>query len=991
MTFKCKDSNNVIRNVTWIYRKNAWIPVVTVCTYALYPQVLIPRVIPEVLEIPDVIGLNLQLENLGLIISWTNNSAYLAEVSTSISENEWTVNVLEPNQNTFVFEVQPEVTVQVRVRFTDGEDRFSPNYTTASMTIWELADFNLFGLTESGRRGVLGHSVYTLNLDNEEYISKLKTFTEENIFESQVVLSATNFDNGRCYRLIDRNRDNYSGYEFETINLLTGEVTQIPINYADNYNLCNATSMCYNPLTTAFLVHSACGFYQIDTYGFATKISDNNYSNKGLVIHDDVYLTLIDYSGNNTIALHEVDIANGSIGNSIWNISLPGYILNFAYSLTSYNGILYAIVGATEDVQDGYSGLILISLDFSLDQISFISQLPAGCEIMTSLLMNEETKLIIQDYQNKGLYFLSSTGEVENLIVSTARCCNLEDYQSMSFNPIDGHIYHAVMRNLDYDPNNEEIDPEDDLNFVFEKLNPDTLEVTPIQVSGDVYFPGVQVSTSSYINDGGGDMYDGGNFLSTNITENGYISYTHTQQTNSDYQDFVEIADGNVENGNLYFGESSEYFTNLYSGLFVMVARNISITDFYVTGELGADGSGIVSQDTVTLNNGYTGYFKKVYDAGDPSVNHLIIVPTGQNIRSIIVQDTNDDFHRITGLENTDHIYYLLFSTEDSELNEITSEQAQIIGNSFLDVVSGQNTISGILSALNSNVNEITTNIPDMFVFSDYAEDPRSYPIGRIPGLQKPRCMVYKSDNSFLIIDNNASFYSITSDGIITLINSNWWLENARALAFVGDRLFVSYSNLGNLVELNPNTGEIINQVEDKKGPLVWVDNSNINNYSIRSMAAVEDLLYIITYDDGDTFTLSVINNLVPNELNLIHATSIMSLGEVRFVGGLTSQLFGKLPPNGEWFWSYNEEQTVIEIRPTENLTEINLEDLEVQWHSNRRADQSDSDWNSIDVEEVIVQENGYFWVLINKTANNFKIRMRYLNPTSKWSYYEWD
>jgi hypothetical protein len=55
-------------------------------------------------------------------------------------------------------------------------------------------------------------------------------------------------------------------------------------------------------------------------------------------------------------------------------------------------------------------------------------------------------------------------------------------------------------------------------------------------------------------------------------------------------------------------------------------------------------------------------------------------------------------------------------------------------------------------------------------------------------------------------------------------------------------------------------------------------------------------------------------------------------------------------------------------------------------------ANESYTDWNDIDVQEVVQpSENSRFTVVINKPVDNFKVRMRYKNPISKWTYYVWD
>lgn len=631
---------------------------------------------------------------------------------------------------------------------------------------------------------------------------------------------------------------------------------------------------------------------------------------------------------------------------------------------------------------------------------AFISQLTDPSRTLGSIYVNEESSLVIQQtYQNfSGLYNLSEEGVIGELIIDTKTCCNIEEYQAFAFNPVDRHIYHACMRVRDYDDQDEEYNASDNLDFVFEKLNPDTLEVTQIQTSGIDYNRGTEFQTESYIDDGGNDMYDDGNFLGTNRSQNGFIEYTHTQQSESDWENFQQIADGAIENGHSdedgynYFGVGSKYFTNMYEGLFVMVAKDIDITSFAIYGELGADGNGLVDRDTITLNNGHTGYFKKVYNANDPSVNQLIIIPSKSNVIQRISYSTHKDFHSVENLSGVDYIYYLLFSSEESEENEITSEQAQIIGNSFLNTITGPNmTIENILTRLNSGVTNITQNIPNMFAFTDWSDGISYEYIGYRPGLSQPHCMTYQSGNKFLITSDEG-LYSITTDGFVSLINSAFHWQECRGLAFVGNRLFGCFASVDQIAEIDPYTGDIISQV-NKKGWSVVVDagENQLYTYSIRAIAGNDDGLFIMSHDDNSTYTIAFISNLEPDENNVLYATS---LGVFRVSGGLTLEKFGRTAPPGRWFWDYNEESTGIRVPSSLALSEMSAEELDVQWHEDSNADQSYTDWQDIAVQEVIQPQGGEgsdFVVVIDKPVNNFMTRMRFNNPVSKWSYYRRD
>jgi len=148
------------------------------------------------------------------------------------------------------------------------------------------------------------------------------------------------------------------------------------------------------------------------------------------------------------------------------------------------------------------------------------------------------------------------------------------------------------------------------------------------------------------IRDGGGDMYDGGNYLSTNL--GGYIEYSDNTIVNS-----------------TTFGGNGRYLTRKHPGLFVLVTDMEGVDYFEITGTLGADGGG--SADGTILQTAlhgvtYYGFVKRVYNARDPSVNHLIIVADNPYANHTFSTYTNDDFHQVYDLSQNTRLYYLLYA-----------------------------------------------------------------------------------------------------------------------------------------------------------------------------------------------------------------------------------------------------------------------------------------------------------------------------------------
>jgi hypothetical protein len=218
------------------------------------------------------------------------------------------------------------------------------------------------------------------------------------------------------------------------------------------------------------------------------------------------------------------------------------------------------------------------------------------------------------------------------------------------------------------------------------------------------------------INDGGDDMYDGANEINTNLFNQ--IPYTHTQMIDppvddnnqAQFNDFV--MDGTVQSGDTYFGSSSLYFTNCYPGLFVMAATGVTIDYFEITGNLGSDGDGQADVFDYTLNYGgkdWSVYCKRVWDAGDPSVNHMFIVDTiNPNIVHTADLSTEDDDDRIEYLTGVTQVHYLLMGLKGGV--KMTNTQIQDVVTDYLSLVSSD--INVTLSNLNTSFTAVTSNVP---------------------------------------------------------------------------------------------------------------------------------------------------------------------------------------------------------------------------------------------------------------------------------------
>ena len=213
------------------------------------------------------------------------------------------------------------------------------------------------------------------------------------------------------------------------------------------------------------------------------------------------------------------------------------------------------------------------------------------------------------------------------------------------------------------------------------------------------------------INDGGDDMYDGGSFFNTNLT-NTYgsivniesIPFTHSfiygwgdeDDTNFDiainqvnYD--LPLFDGSIVDGASYFGSGSTYFTNMYPGLLVLGASNINIEEFSITGGTGQDGDGDATSGSVEItanSSTYAVFYKTSYNnsSGEPAINQIIIVDGSVTGITHQLENLTDDCDQIlTGLSGRNELYVLTFGRFDQTAT--SEEDIALIATAFLETV----------------------------------------------------------------------------------------------------------------------------------------------------------------------------------------------------------------------------------------------------------------------------------------------------------------
>jgi len=232
----------------------------------------------------------------------------------------------------------------------------------------------------------------------------------------------------------------------------------------------------------------------------------------------------------------------------------------------------------------------------------------------------------------------------------------------------DDRIYHMPMSASS--PSATVSLPERPLLEVLTLINAKHAELTALIPNAYAFTDGV---TGTNILDGGDDMYDNGNYLTTNLNGAGtYLSY-------SDNTIITSSA----------LGSGGKYFTKKQPKLFVFAADLGGVSQFNINGNLGADGSGSVNGTVMsaTLNGiTYTGMVKRVFGAGDPSVNHLVVVRQGAGMTNEFSTNTDNDYQRIAGLNSTTRIYYLLFASGNG--GQLTDPQTQALFQKFIEIIS---------------------------------------------------------------------------------------------------------------------------------------------------------------------------------------------------------------------------------------------------------------------------------------------------------------
>jgi glutamine cyclotransferase len=573
-----------------------------------------------------------------------------------------------------------------------------------------------------------------------------------------------------------------SGVKFEKVNINTFRTTEITLSskrYEENFHC-----IAYSPTNQLFYICTDDGYFSLTKTGQRTLIDFELHLFNSFAFAGETL-----YASKSSSGLYQINPSTGQdIGDPL-QLTIEGdndFTIN---SIAYFNGTLYALC----------SPKTIYSVNTESGVCTPVFTLPLYGDDFFST--DSFLYLMEEDDSRSHLYKIKELDSLE--FVHEFTSTTQESAEVIAYNPDDSYLYHITDRTIN--------DDDDDYIPTFEKLNLKTLEVTKIELDSEV----------TDIEDGGDDMYDTGNFIRTNNSEEAVI-YRH-----------------NIPSENPWFGVNSQYFTKLFPGWFLLAAKDISITDFSIDGGLGADGRGTLENGQfVILDGAYTVYWKMVYGAEDPTVNHLIIVPgVSEDYGQFVTQDdTDEDEHLISGLGEIDHIYYLLLSTKSS--TRLFEEDLQDIALAFIQMALGK-TLAQIKSSLEKNSSFISDLITDYYEF--YISD--NYPI------RQAKAMCYIGDGKFLVFCEDKVCH-INTNGEVTLLKQ-YDDANIKGLAMLNGVVYGVLENGTTLAKIDPETGEFLNAIGGGEGIYFDIEiDCGKPLQGFRSLTNYDDTLYAIAKMD---------------------------------------------------------------------------------------------------------------------------------------------
>ena len=622
------------------------------------------------------------------------------------------------------------------------------------------------------------------------------------------------------------------------------------------------------------------------------EASIESYSRPNYVLNDRVI-----WGGKHWLNLGGI-ITNEVISTGDGTSSYSGYT-----NVSPIGPLTFSITTSVEDFADDGSGNLTgtgggtgtVDYDLGLWSITAFTSVGSGSSITSSYIATPVGNYV-DKYTLNSIWFEIDYDSINyNIVIDEIRYDYTNDkitYRKDSFGN-EVSCNYQVISQFEIDTPNGLGNPIKDFQWGNNQTN---WGVTPgLYLFNDV------PSTSDNIDDGGNNLFDVGNTLnSENFTQ---IPYTHTQMTNPPINllnpagEVNYSMDGVVLSGDSYFGVSSEYFTNLYPGLFVMVAYGTNVDNFYIDGSVGADCNGDLDdyQNTYTgYSTTYTAYIKRYFNNTDlePSNNHIIIVDSdGTGITHDFTSGGCDsDYDSLSGLtgSNVNKVYYLLMSQFPNE--KISDEQIDEVVNVFLTLVDNQ-TIGDSLTALNNNYVNITSLFPnyetlDKFgIMNNKVVDSYMDCLNFVGGHIWNNNLVQNSifaNNTFSPIrepyfsDNNLSINSVFDDNIFS--SNSFVTRNTFINSEIGVNNFVGYD--GGYSQLSSNLFEYSIMTGNGLHNSSIVSNEIKLSSSLNSNSLIDSDLEFNTVSNESTLNQNIlINSFISN--NKLSQNSSVNLNDL--------------------------------------------------------------------------------------------------------------
>ena len=166
---------------------------------------------------------------------------------------------------------------------------------------------------------------------------------------------------------------------------------------------------------------------------------------------------------------------------------------------------------------------------------------------------------------------------------------------------------------------------------------------------------------NNYIEDGGNDIYDDGNYIQVPALSTNYLEYKDN------------CAQGTV-NGQQYSMDMNN------SGFSVTVFSLYNHNAISIYGETGADGDGTVGTGSYE-SNGWKGFWKTVTDGysvtdeEDPGINHLWVTNAPSASHMVPFPSDTDDDQDILDSVNGYTVVYLMWATHPGSVSSDTVMQ----------------------------------------------------------------------------------------------------------------------------------------------------------------------------------------------------------------------------------------------------------------------------------------------------------------------------